>query len=129
MVSKETARWIVLAASVNLALTGLVLIVSPAVFAAFILGAEVSEVGQALGRIAGAAMLGFALASWPRPVTAYPPISVVRALLSFNFLATIYLAYLGATGGLVGVLLWPAVAVHGTFAILLARRGLVGKAT
>jgi hypothetical protein len=48
----------------------------------------------------------------------------MRALLIYNLLATIYLAYLGFSGQLVGILLWPAVAVHVLLSILLGRAWL-----
>jgi hypothetical protein len=50
-------RWIVLAAATDLTLTGVLLIVSPVLFAWLILGAEPYAAGQALGRIAGTASL------------------------------------------------------------------------
>ncbi len=41
-------------------------------------------------------------------------------MLTYNLLATIYLFYLGIVGKSVGVLLWPAVALHLLFTVLLA---------
>ena len=75
-----------------------------------------SELGQALGRLAGIALLGLASTSWPDP-SARP---VARAMLAYNLLATVYLGYLGIMGKLVGVLLWPAVVLHLLFTALLA---------
>ena len=49
------------------------------------------------------------------------PASAVRALLIYNLLATIYLGYLGLAGQLVGILLWPAVALHVLLSNLLGR--------
>jgi hypothetical protein len=108
-------RWVKTAAAVEAAATGLILLLSPVLFGRLILGAELSEPGQALGRLAGIALLGFALTSWPAP-SAW---SVARAMLVYNFLATIYLSYLGIVGTLVGVLLWPAVALHVLLTVLL----------
>ena len=76
-----------------------------------------SEPGQALGRLTGIALLGFALTSWPDP----PRGPVTRAMLTYNLLATIYLGYLGIAGTSVGVLLWPAVALHVVLFALLGR--------
>ena len=114
-------RCIVLAAVTDLVLTGLLLIVSPLLFSWLILGAEPSAAGQALGRIAGVAMFAFGLATWPALVPAKPPASAVRALLIFNLLATLYLGYLGIAGQSVGILLWPAVALHAALGLLLGR--------
>jgi len=115
---------IVLAAATDLVLTGLLLIISPELFGWLILNAEPSAAGRALGHIAGVAMFGFGLATWPTPPAA--PTSGIRALLSFNLLATIYLSYLGVAGQLAGVLLWPAVALHAALTCFLGRAWSVG---
>ena len=51
----------------------------------------------------------------------------VRMLLYCTFV-TLYLAYLGFAGGLAGVLLWPAVALHVVLSILLGRAWLATEA-
>ena len=113
--------WIVPTASAEAGVTGLFLIVSPSLFSWLILDAELSEPGRALGRLGGIALVGFALTAWPAPATAVHATSAMRALLIYNLLATIYLAYLGFAGQIVGILLWPAVAVHVLLLILLGR--------
>jgi hypothetical protein len=40
-------------------------------------------------------------------------------LLLYNSLATVYLAYVGIATEFVGLLLWPAVAVHAVLTVLL----------
>jgi hypothetical protein len=95
-------RWVT--AAVEAAATGLILLLVPVLFGRLILGGELSEPGQALGRLTGIALLGFALTSWPAPSAR----SVTRAMLAYNLLATVYLGYLGIMGKTVGVLLWPA---------------------
>jgi hypothetical protein len=116
-------RWVRAAVAVEVAATGLILLLSPVLFGRLVLGGELSEPGQALGRLAAIALLGFALTSWPEPSTR----SVTRAMLTYNLLATIYLFYLGIVGRSVGVLLWPAVAVHLLFTVLLAAEGLAAR--
>ena len=120
-------KWTVLAAAVEAAATGLLLIISPSLFGWLIFGAELSAAGQALGRLAGIALLGFTLASWPAAAAASHSASAVRALLIYNLLATIYLGYLGLAGQLVGILLWPAVALHVVLSILLGRAWLAHR--
>jgi hypothetical protein len=117
-------RWATSAAALEIAATGLILLVSPVLFGQLVLGSELSEPGQALGRLAGIALLGFALTSWPDPSTP----SVTRAMLSYNLLATIYLCHLGIVGKLVGVLLWPAVALHLLFTVLLITERVAARA-
>jgi hypothetical protein len=118
---RNAARWATTAAAVEAAATSLILLLSPALFGRLILGAELSEPGEAVGRLAGIALLGFALTSWPDP---FVP-SVTRAMLAYNLLATLYLSYLGIEGTSVGLLLWPAVALHLLLTALLgiANRG------
>jgi hypothetical protein len=116
-------RWVATAAAVEAGATGLILLISPVLFGRLIFGAELSEPGQALGRLTGIVLLGFALTSWPAP-SARP---VTRAMLVYNLLATIYLGYLGIAGNLVGVLLWPAVALHVLLTVSLAAEGVGAK--
>ena len=50
-------RWATIAAAVEAAATGLILLIAPVQFGRLILGAELSEPGQALGRLTGIAGL------------------------------------------------------------------------
>jgi hypothetical protein len=115
-------RWATTAAAAEAAATSLILLVSPALFGGLILGAELSEPGQALGRLTGIVLLGFALACWPKPAT-----TSTLAMFVYNLLATLYLSYLGIAGTSVGVLLWPAVALHLLLTALLATDRLAAK--
>jgi hypothetical protein len=116
----DVERWALVAAAVEAAATGLVLFVRPQWFAGLVFGAEFSGAGQALGGLAAVALLGLALATWPTTQST----SSVRALLIYNLLATIYLVYVGIGGQLTGILLWPAVALHAIFTLLLGRAWL-----
>jgi hypothetical protein len=62
-------RWATNAAAVEAGATSIILLLSPALFGRLIFGAELSEPGQALGRLTGIVLLGFALACWPKPAT------------------------------------------------------------
>lgn len=116
-------RWVTTAAAVETAATGLILLLSPLLFGKLILGDELSDPGQALGRLTGIALLSFALASCPTPSAR----SVTRAMFTYNFFATIYLCYLGVVGKSVGVLLWPAVALHLLFTVLLTAERVTAR--
>ena len=109
-------KWITIAAAIEAAATSFVLLAAPLLFGRLIFGADLSESGQALGRLTGIVLLGFALTAWPRPAAR----SITRALLAYNLLATAYLCYLGIAATSVGILLWPAVVLHLAFTILLA---------
>ena len=116
-------RWVTTTAAVEAAATGLILLLSPVLFGRLVLGDELSEPGQALGRVTGIALLGLALTSWPDPSAR----SVTRAMLTCNLLTTIYLGYLGIVGKSVGVLLWPAVALHVLLTALLAVESMAAR--
>lgn len=108
-------------AAVIEAATGLALMIYPPLVIRLLLGDEVSGAGEALGRVAGFALLSLGLACWPGVDSAGATTPALRALLTYNLLATIYLTYLGIDGGLVGSLLWPAVVIHAVLTFLLAR--------
>ncbi|MGA7389237.1 MAG: hypothetical protein WBW99_15125 [Pseudolabrys sp.] len=50
-------------------------------------------------------------------------------MLSYSTGVTLYLAYLCFAGGLTGVFLWPAVALHVVLSILLGRAWLATEAS
>jgi hypothetical protein len=108
-------------AAVLEAATGLALMIYPPLVTRLLLGDEVSGAGVALGRVAGFALLGLGLACWPGLESAGVNTPALRALLTYNLLTTLYLAYLGIDGGLVGSLLWPAVVIHAVLTFLLVR--------
>jgi hypothetical protein len=113
-------RLTAVAAAVEAA-TGVVLIINPQLVAWLLLGADLSSAGQAVGRVAGFALLALGLACWPVPETASRKSAAARGLFAYNVLAAIFFLYLGVRGEFVGLLLWPAVAIHAALAILLAR--------
>jgi len=99
--------------------TGVLLIVRPSLFVWLLFGAEVPPTGEALGRLAGFALLALAIACWPRWQNSAQSIAVLRALLLFSLLTSTYLLYLGLGGGAAGPLLWPACAVHAGVSVFL----------
>jgi hypothetical protein len=112
-------------ASVLEAVTGLALMIAPALVARLLLRADVSGAGEAVGRVAGFALVSLGLACWPFRDLASRPTPALLALLTYNSLITCYLVLLGIGGQWVGVLLWPAVAIHGLLTLLLV--GAVAK--
>ena len=65
LMNRRPRDWVTLAASVEV-VSGLVLLVRPTLFIWLLFGAELSEAGNALGRLAGFALLALALACWPK---------------------------------------------------------------
>jgi Ca2+/Na+ antiporter len=93
----------------------------PSVFINWLMGAELSAAGAALGRITGFALLALGVGCWSAARGATDDAGPVRAMLTYGFLVAVYLLFLGFGSDLVGILLWPAVVVHALFTFLLAR--------
>jgi hypothetical protein len=111
-------------AAVLEAATGLVLMIHPTLVAQLLFGDEVSGAGIKLARVAGAALLALGVACWPGRQAGSGDAPAFRAMFIYSLLVTLYLIYLGGVAHQTGVLLWPAVAVHIAFMLLLviARR-------
>ena len=100
--------------------TGLVLLVSPTLVVAFLLGASLeAPAALVVARIAGAALLSLGCACWlarkDGPNRAVD--GMVAAMLLYNSVAVGVLAQAATGGRLVGVLTWPAVALHAALAV------------
>jgi hypothetical protein len=100
--------------------TGLMLLVSPTLVVAFLLGASLeAPAALVVARIAGAALLSLGCACWLArnngPNRALG--GMVAAMLLYNSVAVAVLANAGTGGTLVGVLTWPAVALHAALAV------------
>ena len=116
----NTLRTILAFASVVEVGTGLVLMIDPALVVTLLLGTEVSGVGTLLGRCFGIALLALGLACWPSRQRVESGSPAFRAMLTYNVLIALYLAYLGTVGHLGGLLLWLGVALHAVVALWLA---------
>lgn len=99
--------------------TGVVMVINPSILIALLLGVDVSLSGTLLGRFFGIVLLALGLACWPDGLRAASNSPAFRAMLSYNTLIALYLAYLAMLGQLGGLLLWPAVALHIVVALLL----------
>jgi hypothetical protein len=107
-------------AAVAEAATGVVLLTVPSLVGQLLLGEEFTGVAIPVARVAGIALIGLGIACWPGPPLA--------GMLIYSTVVTLYLAYLGLAGGLAGVFLWPAVALHAVLSILLGRAWLATEA-
>ncbi len=103
------------------AATGLALMIYPLLVVVLLSGGGLSGAGIGVGRLAGFALLSLGLACWPGVDSAGANTPALRALLTYNLLTALYLAYLGIGGQWAGSLLWPAVALHAVLTFLLAR--------
>jgi hypothetical protein len=94
---------------------GIVLLVSPALAASLLIGAPFdSPADSVFGRVAGAALLALALACWRARFDTHDRSArgLVSAMLFYNVIVALVLAYAGIGWRLFGVLLWPAVVLH-----------------
>ncbi len=94
---------------------GLLLLVSPPVPLALLLGVDQASTEEGVvARIAGAALLALAVACWPgRNLHDCPARKgLLLAILLYDLAATGILAYAGWFLGLSGIALWPAVGLH-----------------
>ncbi len=112
-------RKILTFASIVEVATGLALLIAPR-FVVMLLVGESAPVGEIpMGRLPGIAILALGLACWPGRPGTEPAASSLVAMLVYNLLIALFLAYLFLVGHLGGVLLWPAVALHLLVALLL----------
>lgn len=98
---------------------GLLLLLSPSVAAVALFDGDLTAPGQGLGRLAGVALLALAAGSWPSQDK--PSGSALRGLFAYNVLATALFLLVGIAGAGVGILLWPAAALHAVLTCLIGR--------
>ena len=109
-------KWVLIFAAVGEAATGLALLIVPSLVGRLLLGEELTGIAIPVARVAGIALIALGVACWPGPPRA--------GMLIYSVAVTLYLAYVGFAGGLTGILLWPAVAVHAVLTFLLNRARL-----
>jgi hypothetical protein len=102
------------------ALTGLCLLFLPdAVFAVLLGITHATTEAIFVGRLTGAALLAIGIASWMARADTRTPshLGLLTGILIYNAAASMLLAFGGAVLKMVGVLLWPAVALHMVLAV------------
>jgi hypothetical protein len=105
-------RVLILAAGAEVA-TGVALLMVPSLVGRLLLGEALTGVAVAVARVTGIALIALGIACWPGPP--------VVGMLIYSAAITLYLAYVGFAGGLTGILLWPAVVLHGILTALLMK--------
>ena len=109
---------------------GVMLLFSPALVVPFLLGTSLdAPAARVVARMAGAALLSLGGACWlardDGPSRARR--GLVAAMLLYNIVAVAILASAGAGARLVGVLMWPAVALHAVLAVSCVASLRVGR--
>ena len=100
------------------AATGMSLLIAPSLVGELLLGEALIGVAIPVARVTGIALISLGVACWPGPP--------LVGMLTYSAVVTLYLSYVGFAGGLAGVLLWPAVALHAVLSVLLGRNWLAG---
>ena len=103
------------------AATGAALLIVPSLVGWLLFGEVLTGVAIPVARVTGIALIGLGLACWPGPPLA--------GMLTYSAAVTLYLAYVGFAGGLAGILLWPAVVLHGILTAILTRASTSDKET
>ena len=110
---------VLLIAAVGEAATGLALLLVPSLVGQLLLGTELAGVAVNVARVAGIALIALSVACWPGPP--------LLGMSIYSAAITLYLAYVGLTGGASGILLWPAVGAHAVLTVLLTRATMSDK--
>ena len=108
------------AASALEMLTGLGLVAAPSLLARLLFGSDLNGAGEATGRIAGLVMVCLAVGCWPRDGESSRSQALIP-LAALSWLAAAFLIISGTVGANVGIMLWPAAALHVILAVLLTR--------
>ncbi|WP_406855165.1 hypothetical protein ABEG18_21885 [Alsobacter sp. KACC 23698] len=104
--------------------TGLALVTVPSLVGQLLFGQSLTGVAGEVARFAGLALVSLGIACWPGRS---PSATALVGMWIYSLLTALYLAYLGLSSARSGALLWPAVAVHLTLAVLLGRQGLASR--
>jgi len=100
------------------AATGLALLIAPSLVGRLLLGEELTGIAIPVAGVAGIALIALGVTCWPGPP--------LVGMLIYSAVVTLYLSYVGLAGGLTGIFLWPAVALHAILSVLLGRLWLAG---
>jgi hypothetical protein len=106
-------KGVLVLAAVGEAATGVALLLLPSVVGQLLFGAELTGIAVVVARVAGIALIALSVACWPG--------TPLLGMLFYSAAITLYLAYLGLTGGASGMLLWPAVGLHVIVSAMLIR--------
>lgn len=109
--------------------TGVALAIDPAIVVTLLLGADADATVRVVGRCFGIALLALGLACWPRRQRCEAGSPAFGAMLTYNALIALYLAYLGTVEELRGLLFWPALVLHAVVALLLVWRSRDARLT
>jgi len=108
-------------AAVSEAATGAALLLVPSFVGQMLFGTELTGIAMTMARVAGIALIALGVACWPG--------TPLIGMLTYSAAVTLYLGYIAFSGGLTGILLWPAVVLHVILTALLIRASTSNKET
>jgi hypothetical protein len=114
-------RKVLVFAALSEAATGVASLIVPSLIGQVLLGAELTGAARTVARVTGIALIALRVACWPGPQRV--------GMLTYSAAVTLYLAYVGFTGGVTGMLLWPAVVLHGILTARLTQTSISYKET
>jgi len=91
--------------------TGVALLIAPSIVGQLLLGQNLIGAAVPIARVTGIALVALSIACWPGPP--------MVGMLTYSAGVTLCLSYTGYTAGVTGVLLWPAVGLHGLLTAVL----------
>jgi hypothetical protein len=109
-------------AAIGEVITGVALLIVPSLVSLLLFGTELTGVSVPVARVTGIALVGLAVACWPNW-------TALCGMLTYSMLVTLYLGYVALSGSCVGILLWPAVALHAVLTLLLGRIWFTSRKT
>jgi hypothetical protein len=103
---------VLVVAAVAEAAMGVGLLIVPSLVGQLLFGVELTGIAIPVARVLGIALIGLGVACWPG--------TPLVGMLTYSAAVMLYLAYVGVTAGMSGILLWPAVVLHAILTTLLA---------
>lgn len=110
-------KGLLIATSISEGTTGLALMTVPSTVVKLLFGSTLSDpTSVVITRLAGSALLAFALACWFSRKTENA-MGLMSAMLFYNLTSVFLLGFAGAFENLSGMALWPATTLHGVMAL------------
>ena len=116
--NRQTQIILVVTAALEAA-TGAALLIVPSAVGRLLLGEESSGVAISVARVTGIALIALGVACCPG-------CRALWGMLFYSAAVTFYLAYVGLTSDVTGILLWPVVIVHLILTAILAQAFMSG---
>jgi hypothetical protein len=104
-------RKVLILAAIGEFATGVALLIAPTIVGQLLFGQDLIGVAVPIARVTGIALVALAIACWPG--------SPLVGMLIYSVGVTLCLGYAGYTADATGVLLWPAVGLHGMLTAVL----------